>query len=65
MTNNKHAIIRDESWSYECGEPQCCSDYGTNLYVNDVLITERFDGDVGDIIKVLNLFGITSEHEDY
>lgn len=25
-------IIRD--WHYSCGEPGCCDDYGTDIYVN-------------------------------
>lgn len=38
MDVEKHAVIVTEEWTYECGDIGCCSDYGTNLYINDELI---------------------------
>lgn len=34
MTDKKKIIITRESYSYECGEPGCCSEYGWTWYVD-------------------------------
>lgn len=34
--------IQTKDYYYECGEPGCCSEYGTILYIDDKEVDERF-----------------------
>lgn len=54
----KHKIvIRD--WSYDCGEPMCCSDYGTELTVNGECVDQYFTYDEVWLKEFLEALGIT------
>lgn len=54
--------IELKSWDYECGEPGCCYDYGTELILDGESITKYFDttngafsDDLGELIKRLGV----------
>lgn len=54
MINNNQILIETQEWDYECGDG-CCYDYGTNLYINNYHITDRFDWDTDILKEVLTL----------
>jgi hypothetical protein len=37
MLREKVEIIL-ENWTYECGEPGCCTDYGQNVFVDGQML---------------------------
>jgi hypothetical protein len=60
----KHKI-RIVEWEWECGD-RCCTDYGTNVFIDDIQLegTETLTSDI--LEKVLRHFKIECEiEEDY
>lgn len=53
----KYKIILQE-WTYDCGEPSCCNDYGTKLIVNGEVIDKYFEQDENWLKKILEVFNI-------
>lgn len=45
--------IRTKDYYWECGEPGCCSEYGTRLYIDDKEIDERFSNEASAYRYVL------------
>lgn len=37
MLREKVEIVL-ENWTYECGEPGCCTDYGQNVFVDGLML---------------------------
>ena len=53
--------IRIREWDYTCADG-CCYDYGQDLYINNLLITNYFEGE-GSLKSVLTFLGFKFEIE--
>lgn len=53
--------IETEDWDWECGDG-CCSDYGTYLYINGYLITDRYDNGL-TVEEFLDFMGLLNKCE--
>lgn len=56
-------VIRVTDWHRSCGEPRCCDEYGTTLLINDVHVTDNYEGYPSDVQAILKAVGIESEIE--
>jgi hypothetical protein len=54
------ARIKIENWHWSC-DGGCCDEYGTNLYINDSLITDNFWGEIETVTDMLSMFGVECE----
>lgn len=43
--------IVTKDYYYECGEPGCCSEWGTILFIDDVEVFDRRFGDAEDAYR--------------
>lgn len=63
----KHEIIFS-NWHNSCGDG-CCSDYGSEIYVNGVSVTRYYTDTASSLQLVLEALGIdatiTEEWDDY
>lgn len=57
-------IIRFQDWNYECGEPSCCSDYGTRLIINGNTIFEYTNVGADELKDILDALGVVYEIEE-
>lgn len=59
---NEPVKIKLHEWTYECGDG-CCFDYGTEVSVNEKVISKNTD-DIGGVIQaILNELNINCEIE--
>ena len=52
----KTVVIGLQHWNYECGDG-CCSEWGTNVFVNGVQVTSAGDQDHLLLSSILNALG--------
>lgn len=45
--------IETKDYYWECGEPGCCSEYGTILYIDGVEVSDRRFGDTSDAYRYI------------
>ena len=56
--------IATKDYFYECGEPGCCSEWGTILYIDGKEVSDRRFMDAGDAYKYV-LEEILGHETDY